>query len=124
MSNLVIKPSGYTQGESIPWYFQEQPVRYDILSLEDQYVYILDENPKGEIRWIYPNVLSGENPMREGEIQRVVALGRGQRLNVSSQKGIGKIYVLTSNTEMNKEEAKEWILKNKDKVRIIYYEIY
>lgn len=124
MSNLIIKPSGYTQGENIPWYFQEQPVRYDILSLENQYVYILDQNPEGEIRWIYPNILSSKNPMKEGEIQRVVALGRGQRLNIDNQKGIGKIYILTSNTEISREEAKEWILNNTDKVKVIYYKIY
>ena len=88
-------------GNGTPTYRVGDEIRIAATVNEDAYVYLFNVNPDGTTDQILPNHLSGTHYVRAGQTRTFPAPGDNFVFNVSGPRGLNKVLVIASRTELN-----------------------
>lgn len=88
-------------GNGTPTYRVGDAIRIATTVNEDAYVYLFNVNPDGTTDQILPNHLSGTHYVRAGQTRTFPAPGDNFVFNVSGPRGLNKVLVIASRTELN-----------------------
>ena len=99
--NVSVRVNKDTTGAQNPAYRIDEKISISTTVNRDAYVYLFNVNPDGTTDQILPNHLSGTHYVRAGQTRTFPAPGDNFVFNVSGPRGLNKVLVIASRTELN-----------------------